>query len=258
MARDGDLPSGITRTATGYRVFQWVQWPGYPRGRVRSKCFPGDRDDPRHAGVAGRAPRRSAAPQARGHRRCPGSAKGFSPTPNAISTRFKTMPTWKERRAAHPRMVRALRRTGDAVDHVADIHAQRDRWLTVGPKRVFVKGTAGSRGRSRSRRTRSICGSARSRICSPCSTRRAESGPRRAEANEPDPQPKGQTFALGYEILSFMPDTSRRRRKASSRKGSLSRSVRDDVGHRPDAAQLGVVRPEHVNWSAQSMLPPRG
>jgi hypothetical protein len=28
------------------------------------------------------------------------------------------------------------------------------------------------------------------------------------EANEPDPQPKGQTFALAYEILSFMPDTT--------------------------------------------------
>ncbi len=33
------LPSGIVRTATGYRAFVWVPWPGYPQGRVRSKRF---------------------------------------------------------------------------------------------------------------------------------------------------------------------------------------------------------------------------
>lgn len=33
------LPAGVTRTATGYRAFVWVPWPGYPNGRVRSKRF---------------------------------------------------------------------------------------------------------------------------------------------------------------------------------------------------------------------------
>jgi len=33
------LPTGITRTANGYRAFVWVPWPGYPDGRIRSKRF---------------------------------------------------------------------------------------------------------------------------------------------------------------------------------------------------------------------------
>lgn len=260
MARaDDELPSGITRTATGYRVFQWVAWPGYPNGRVRSKRFPATatiRDmqawqDERRV----EARRRKHA----GTEALPPIGEGFLADAERYLDTIQTMPTWKERRRHILEWCALFGEQATLSITSPDIHAQRDRWLTVGPKRVFVKGK-GWEPRPIPLSPHSV--NLRLRALENLFTVLYSTAPNPVrdvpEATEPDPQPKGQTFALAYEILSFMPDTTTPKKGGAVEKGSLSRIRFETMlvtGLTP--RQLGALRPEHVNWSAQSLLAPK-
>jgi site-specific recombinase XerC len=78
------------------------------------------------------------------------------------------------------------------------------------------------------------------------------------EAEPPNVAPRGQSFALAYEILACMPDVTTPKKGGAVEKGSLSR-VRFEamlVTGFP-AKQLGMLQPDHVNWDVPSVLPPK-
>jgi integrase len=78
------------------------------------------------------------------------------------------------------------------------------------------------------------------------------------EVEPPDVQPRGHSFALAYEILSFMPDVTTPKKDGTHEKGSLSR-VRFECMLMTGfpAKQLGMLQPEHVDWDVPSVVPPK-
>jgi hypothetical protein len=143
------------------------------------ETLPLDGDDPRHAGVAGRAPRRSARAARRGRRSVP-IGEGFLADAERYLDTIRRCRRGRNA-AGTSSNGRALRRTATRRSRRPTFRAQRDRWLTVGPKRVFVKGTGlgaaadpavAALGQSAAPRARESVHRAL--------RRRAESGPRRA------------------------------------------------------------------------------
>jgi site-specific recombinase XerD len=266
MSRAGrTLPTGIVRTATGFRAFVWVPWPGYPDGRVRSKRF---------TRTATYEPTIKEAEEWREDRRVEARRKqaddpvpvgtGFLADAETYLEAVQAMLGFKDRRR-HMREWAALfgERPRDEV-HPHEIRAQRDRWLTVGPKRVLVK-PAGEKARWEVRPIPLSASSVNHRLRALENFYTVLGGrdgynPVREvdEAEPPEELPKGQTFALAYEILAHMPDVTTPKKGGAVEKGSLSR-VRFEtmlVTGFP-AKQLGMLLPEHVNWDVPSVTPPK-
>jgi site-specific recombinase XerC len=263
MARQ--LPTGVTRTSTGYRAFVWVPWPGYPNGRIRSKRF---------TRTATYEPTAKEAEDWREERRVEARRKkaddpipvgeGFLADAERYLETVPAMPGFKDRRR-HIREWAALfgERPSDEVQP-HEIRAQRDRWLTVGPKRVLVK-RPGEKAHFEERAIPLSASSVNHRLRAlenlyTVLNGRAGFNPVREvdEVEPPDVQPKGHSFALAYEILSFMPDVTTPKKNGTHEKGSLSR-VRFEamlVTGFP-AKQLGMLKPEHVNWHVPSVVPPK-
>src|SRR4051812_25987901 len=138
------LPTGIVRTATGYRVFVWVPWPGYPKGRIRSKRFTRTPTyEPTHKEMeAWREDRRVDARRKKADDPIP-IGEGFLADADRYLTSVQGMVGFKDRRR-HIREWAALfgeRPRAEIQAH--EIRAQRDQWLTVGPKHVLVKPPTG-------------------------------------------------------------------------------------------------------------------
>jgi site-specific recombinase XerD len=263
MART--LPTGIVRTATGYRVFVWVPWPGYPTGRVRSKRF--TRTPTYEPSIkemqAWREDRRVEARQKQGDDPIP-VGEGFLADAETYLEAVQTMVGIKDRRK-HIREWAALfgeRPRTDIQPH--EIRAQRDQWLTVGPRRVLVK-PPGEKARWETH-ARPLSASAvnhRLRALENLFTvldgLHAKNPVRDVdEAEPPDELPKGQTFALAYEILSYMPDVTRSKKDEVREAGSLSRIRFETMlvtGCPPK--QLGQLQPTHVNWDLLTVTPPK-
>jgi len=259
------LPTGITRTANGYRAFVWVPWPGYPDGRVRSKRFTRtatyeptlkEMEDWREDQRVDARRREADDPIPVG--------EGFLADGERYLETVQALVGIKDRRR-HIREWAALfgeRPRAEIQPH--EIRAQRDRWLTIGPKRVLEK-PPGEKARwialpiplsasSVNQRLRAL-----ENLYTVLDGRGAYNPVREVdEVEPPDVQPKGQTFALAYEILSFMPDVTTPTKNGTHEKGSLSR-VRFEammVTGFP-AKQLGMLLPAHVNWDVPSVLPPK-
>jgi integrase len=253
-----DLPTGIVRTSRGFRVFQWVPWPGYPKGRVRSKCFPAPatirdmqawQDDRR---VEARARRNDAVPAVVG--------AGFLADADRYLDAIVTMPTWKERKKHILEWVALFGERDRATITSTEVRAQRDRWLTVGPKRIYVKGQGWiAKPIPLSPHSVNLRLRALENLYTVLDGQDAPNPIDEVpEAEEAAPAPKGQTFALAYEILSFMPDVTTPAKGGAVEKGSLSRIRFETMlmtGLTP--RQLGALRPEHVNWSAGTLLAPK-
>jgi site-specific recombinase XerC len=253
----GDLPTGIVRTSRGYRVFQWVQWPGYERGRVRSKCFPADATIREMQGW--QEDRRLEA-RARKNTTAPIVGEGFLADADRYLTAIVTMPTWKERKKHILEWVALFGERDRATITSTEIRAQRDRWLTVGPKRVYVKGQGWiAKPIPLSPHSVNLRLRALENLFTVLDGQDAPNPIDEVpEAEEASPAPKGQTFALAYEILSFMPDVTTPKKGGSVEKGSLSRIRFETMlmtGLTP--RQLSALKPEHVNWLAGTLLAPK-
>jgi len=259
------LPTGVTRTATGYRAFVWVPWPGYPEGRVRSKRFsrtatyeptPKEAEDWREDQRVDARRKQADDPVPVG--------EGFLADGERYLETVQAMPGIKDRRR-HVREWAALfgeRSRPGIQPH--EIRAQRDRWLTVGPKRVLVK-PPGEKARwevlaiplsasSVNHRLRAL-----ENLYTVLDGKAAYNPVREVdEVEPPNVAPKGQTFALAYEILSFMPDVTTPKKGGTHEAGSLSR-IRFEamlVTGFP-AKQLGMLQPDHVQWDVPSVVPPK-
>jgi len=264
MARPA-LPTGVTRTPTGYRAFVWVPWPGYPDGRVRSKRFTRTATyEPTLKEIeAWREDRRVEARRRKAEDPIPIGA-GFLADAERYLDTVQAMVGIKDRQR-HIRQWAALfgeRPSPDVQPH--EIRAQRDQWLTVGPKRVQVK-VPGDKARFEDRAIPLSASSVNQRLralenfYTVLYGRKGYNPVKEVdEAEPPDVQPKGQSFALAYEILAFMPDVTTPKKGGTHEKGSLSR-IRFEAMIMTGfpAKQLGMLQPEHVNWDAPSVIPPK-
>lgn len=259
------LPTGIARTATGYRVFVWVPWPGYPDGRVRSKRFTRTPTyEPTITEMeAWREDRRVEARRKQGDDPIPVGA-GFLADGETYLEIVQAMVGIKDRRK-HIREWAALfgeRPRAEIQPH--EIRAQRDRWLTVGPRQVLVK-RPGEKAlwETHARPLSASAVNHRLRALENLFTvldgLHARNPVRDVdEAEPPEELPKGQTFALAYEILAHMPDVTRSTKNEAREAGSLSR-IRFEAmlvtGCPPK--QLGQLQPTHVNWDLLTVTPPK-
>lgn len=259
------LPTGVVRTPTGYRAFVWVPWPGYPEGRIRSKRFtrtPTYEPTVTEA-VHWREDQRVAARRRQADDQVP-VGEGFLADAERYLETVTAMPGIKDRRR-HIREWAALfgeQPTREIQPHA--IRAQRDRWLTVGPKHVLVK-PPGEKARFEARAIPLSASSVNQRmralenLFTVLYGKDAENPVREVdEVEPPDVAPRGQSFALAYEILSFMPDITTPKKGGTHEAGSLSR-IRFEAMIMTGfpAKQLGMLQPEHVNWDAPSVVPPK-
>jgi site-specific recombinase XerC len=264
MART--LPTGITRTATGYRAFVWVPWPGYPDGRIRSKRF--TRTPTYEPTVKEcedwREDRRVEARRKKADDPTP-TGEGFLADAERYLEVVKAMVGIKDR-IRHIREWGVLfgERPRDGIQP-HEIRAQRDQWLTVGPKHVLVKPPDGGKARWEVLAIPLSASSVNQRLRALENMFTVLDGVKAAnpvrevdEAEPPEELPKGQTFTLGYEILAHMPDITTPKKGGAIEAGSLSR-VRFEtmlVTGFP-AKQLGKLLPTHVNWDVPSVTPPK-
>jgi integrase len=259
------LPRGVVATATGYRAFVWVPWPGYPEGRVRSKRFTrtSSYEPTVSEAVHWREAQRVDARRRKADDPVP-IGEGFLADADRYLEIVQTMPGIADRRR-HIRQWAELfgeRPTAEIKPH--EIRAQRDRWLTVGPKRVLVK-PPGEKARWEVRAVPLAAGSVNLRLralenlFTVLYGKHAYNPVREVdEADGPDVAPKGQSFGLAYEILAFMPDVTTPKKGETHEKGSLSR-VRFEamlVTGLP-AKQLAMLEPVHVQWDVPSVVPPK-
>jgi integrase len=190
----------------------------------------------------------------------PVTGAGFLADADRYLDAIVTMPTWKERRKHVLEWVELFGERDRSTITSAEIRAQRDRWLTVGPKRVFVKGQGWiAKPIPLSPHSVNLRLRALENLYTVLDGQDAPNPIDEVpEAEEPPPAPKGQTFALAYEILSFMPDITTAKKGELPEVGSLSRIRFETMlvtGLEPK--QLGTLLPEHVNWTAPSVNPPR-
>jgi hypothetical protein len=207
-----DLPPGIFRARRGYRVFQWVPDPRYPKGRIASHRFPATAtlDEMKRWRESQRVRARQRLTLAEANAAPVGL--GFLADAERYLATVRAMPSWQERR----REIRAWAdRFGDQVRDTitsAQIRAARDAWLTVGPKRVQERQSDGSmQGVQKALPLAPQSVNLRLRALENLYT--VLDGPNAPnpvrdvpECVPPDPLPKGETFSLGLEILSCMPD----------------------------------------------------
>lgn len=212
------LPTGIFRTATGYRVFQWVPDPTRPQGRVRSKRFTRtDTHEPtikemqhwqEDQRVDARKPRLAA------------------PAPTTLTGFAKDALTYLEAVAAMPTFSTRARHIGEWIALFGDrprasitpteIRTQRDRWLTVGPKMVMEKPAGEPKARyvpkpiplsasAVNHRLRAL-----ENMYTVLDGRRAPNPVREVpEVTPPEEEPRALPYELVARILAAMPDQSR-------------------------------------------------
>lgn len=140
MART--LPTGITKVFehgvwTKYRVFVWlnVKTPQHPTGRIASKIFPKD------AGLDAMKAWREA--QRVDARRAPAPLATSGDDFPADCARYliavAALPSFTDRARQIREWVAVFGHCARTYIQPSHIRATRDRWLTVGPKRVQVK-----------------------------------------------------------------------------------------------------------------------
>lgn len=254
------IATGIFKTPTGYRAFVWVPRP-QPNGRVISKRFKKTAllttmkewrvDAKRDAKTAPAI--KPSAPKA-----------GFAGDAAIYLAAVRAMPSYKDRVRHIADWVTVFGDEPIAAVTPVRIRAQRDRWLTVGPQRVLEK----AKGQPATWVERAIPLSASSvnhrlralenffTVLYPTA-----SNPVRHidEVEEPAAEPRGHSFAIALEILSFMPDVTTPKKDETPEAGSLSRARFEAMlWTGMPAVQLGRLKPDvHIDWTAGTYLPPR-
>jgi len=258
-----DLPTGIEKTYRGaewrgYRAWIWVPWPGYPKGRNRAKRFP--KTATLATMLTWREQELARAKQlvASGQRAPVVAADGFLADADRYLEARRAMAQFGERKR-HLELWATLFGNRPALGIKSfEIAAQRDAWITVGPKWVYEK---------------------KQRVLKPlplsasevCLRLRAlenfftvmyprEPNPVREVAEPVDLRPsvaRGQTFAIAREVLSYMPNITAAIKGGSPEEGSLSRiryeaMLMTGLTH----SQIGRLQPSDVNWDAPSVLAP--
>lgn len=256
------LPTGVVRLGSGYRTFQWVLDPEKPAGRIKSKRWKADatikemvqwREDTR---VEARKPKPAAA--------LPVALTGFMADTATYLDAIRAMASYKDRARDIGEWIAAFANTPTSEITSVMIRACRDRWLTVGPKRMLQKTKpdekacwvdlavplSASTVNHRLRALENLY-----TVLRPGQTNPVRDVP---EADEPDQAPRGQSFALALEILSHMPDVTTPKKGGTHERGSLSR-VRFEamLWTGLPAVQLAGLRPDLVDWVSGTVLVPR-
>jgi len=258
-----ELPTGIEKTYRGedwrgYRAWIWCPWPGYPKGRNRAKRFP--KTATLATMLVWRDQELARAKQlvASGTPAPVAAAEGFTADADRYLEARRAMAQFNERRR---HMELWATRFGDRPAlgiKSFEIAAQRDAWITVGPKWVFV---------NKQRVLKPLPLSA-SEVCLRLRALEnfytvmypREPNPVREVAEPVDLRPsiaRGQTFAIAREILSFMPNITAAIKGGSPEEGSLSR-VRFEAMFLTGLThkQIGALQPTDVNWDAPSVVAP--
>lgn len=261
VTRPDLLPPGIVRTATGYRVFQWVPDPTRPKGRMKSKRWKHDatvkemQQWQEKCRVDAREPRPIVDQ--------PIALQGFIADAATYLQTVRAMPSHKDRVRDIGQWIAIFGETPSLAIGSPQIRAARDRWLTIGPKRVLEK-TKGEKVRWVSKAVPVSASAVNHRL------RALEnfftvmypkvSNPVREvpEADPPDQEPRGYSFALAQEVLAHMPDRTTPKKGGTHEPGSLSR-VRFEtmLWTGLPAVQLARLKPELVDWVAGTVLVPR-
>jgi integrase len=258
-----ELPTGITRTAQGYRAFVWVPDPRRPNGRVKSKRWKADatlkemsdwREDQR---VQARKPVPATA--------APPTITGFAADVADYLDAVSGMPSFADRARDMGEWVALFGEMPRDEITVAMIRSARDRWRREGPKRVLVKPSKTAKATWQSRPIPLSASAVNHRLralenfFTIMNHGRDKANPVREvdECDEPPLSPKGQTFALGYEILAFMPDITAPKKGGTHEVGSLSRiRFETSLVTGLTARQLGHLKESDVDWSVPCFTPP--
>jgi len=263
MRTPDDLPEGIQQTFRGstwrgYRVNVLVPWPGYPEGRRLTKRFlttatiaemiawrEDQRVDARRRVLAGTP--------------LPPIVVGFAEDAERYLAAVQTLPQFEQRRYHIKLWVDLFGERASASIASHEIRAQRDRWRLRGPKWTLEDG-------------------ARVLKPLPLSAQEVNLRLRALEnmwtvlwPNEPnivrdvpeciddrEPAARGQSFALAYEILKHMPDTTTPTKDGAAEVGSLSRirfetMLLTGLTHK----QIGMLKETDVDYSVPSVIAPR-
>jgi len=266
-AADRELPTGITKTYypngewRGYRVSVWVPWwPGYEDGRVIPKRF--KREASIQAMEHWREDQRVRARQLKIQKEPVPVAtepEGFKAKADAYLETRRAMAQFNERKR-HMELWALLFGEEDPLTLQSfRIAAQRDAWLTVGPKWVFEN---------------------KKRVLKPLPLSAQEvnlrmralenfftvmypkaDNPVREVAEAVDLRPpvaRGQTFDVAREVLSFMPDLTTPKPGALAEEGSLTR-IRFETMFMTGLThtQIGRLQETDVDWIAPSVLAPK-
>jgi integrase len=258
MARE--LPTGIVRTASGYRTAQWVPDPDRPNGRVRTKRWKSDATVTEM--VQWREAQRVDARKPKPVAEQPVVLTGFAADAVTYLEAVRAMPSYTDRARDIGEWIAIFGDTPTAAIAATPIRTARDQWLTVGPKRVLERVT-GEKPRwiAKALPLSASTVNHRLRALENFFTVLGKPNPVHEvpEATEPDPMPRGQTFALALEILSFMPDRTSPTKGGTYEPGSLSRVRYETMlwtGLSP--VQLARLQPDvHIDWIAGTYLPPR-
>jgi integrase len=254
-----ELPTGIARTKTGYRVFVWVPDPRDPKGRIKSKRYKADAtlDEMKHWREAQRVQARKRTltktldvP----------TGEGFKADAERYLDAVTAMPTFEER-CKHIQEWAALfgERPRDEIAS-SEIRAQRDRWLTVGPKMVQERQADGKvkwvpkavplSASSVNHRLRAL--ENMWTVLWPHEPNPVRDVP---EADPPEDAPRAVPYELVRAILDAMPERSQglkgqSRSDASKTKARLAVIAYAGLSH----SQLMRVQPEDVDLKARTLF----
>ena len=258
MARD--LPTGIIRTASGYRTFQRVPDPDRPNGRLVTKRWGHEATETEmvHWREAERVEARKPKPAVEQ----PVVLTGFAADALTYLEAVRAMPSIRDRARDIGEWIAIFGDTPTADITATPIRTARDQWLTIGPKRILER-VPGEKSRWVAKPIPLSASTVnhRLRALENFFTVLGKPNPVRdvPEAEEPDAEPRGHSFALALEILSFMPDRTTPKKNGTHEPGSLSR-VRFEamLWTGLNAVQLARLKPDvHIDWIAGTYLPPR-
>lgn len=259
--RANELPTGILKTACGYRTVVWLPHPDRPKGWVASKRWKAEatltemrqwREDRR---VEARKPTPIAEEEP--------ELFGFIADAATYLDSVRAMPSFKDRARDIGEWIAIFGERPSLEITSQPIRAARDRWMTIGPKRVLE-----------TRKEQKPHWVSKAIPLSPSAVNHRlralenfftvmyphEENPVREvpEAIEPDAEPRGHSFALALEILAQMPDITTPKKGQAAEKGSLSRARFEAMLWTGlPAVQISRLTPEMVNWQAGTLTVPR-
>jgi len=256
-----DLPTGIEKTYRGddwrgYRVFVRVPYPGYDNGRIITKRFPktATLEEMQHW----REDQRVDARRRMLEKTPPRTATGFLGDADRYLEAVQAMPQFGERKRHIELWAERFgdRPTGSIASH--EIRAQRDEWITRGPKWVFEQGVRVLKPLPLSPQEVNLRLRALENfftVMFPQQPNPVREVPEAVDTREPIA--RGQSFALAREVLAHMPDTTRPVKGGAVEAGSLSR-IRFEAMFMTGLThkQIGLLRESHVDWTVPSITPP--
>jgi integrase len=260
MARE--LPDGIRKEEhhgkTGYRALQWVPWwPGYPKGRLLSKRFP--IDTPIATMAAWREDQKvDARHRQTAKKPLPILVTGFAEDAERYLEARQTMPQFEGRKYHIRLWVELFGERNHTTIEPVEILRQREEWLTRGPKWVQTKSGRMLKPLPLSPQEVNLRLRALENMWSTLWPKEENPVKEVDECGDAaKAQPRGQSFALCYEVRDCMPDLTTPERGGAAEIGSLSR-IRFEVmfltGLEPK--QIGRLEEGAVNYQVPSIVLP--